>query len=38
MTGITCIDCYGTNATQVLRIGAYCAECYTNMIKGATND
>jgi hypothetical protein len=29
MTGITCVNCYGTNATQVVRTGAYCAECYT---------
>ncbi len=38
MTGITCVNCYGTNATQVLRIGAFCAECYTYMIKEAKND
>ena len=37
MTGITCKNCYGTNATQVLRIGAFCAECYTYMIKVKQN-
>jgi hypothetical protein len=38
MTGITCVNCYGANATQVLRSGAFCAECYTYIIKGVTND
>ena len=38
MTGITCVNCYGTNATQALRSGVYCTECYTYMIKGVTND
>ena len=35
MTGITCANCYGTNATQVVRSGAYCVECYSLVkIKG----
>ena len=38
MTGIPCDKCGVRNATQVLRIGTYCAKCYTNMIKGVTND
>ena len=38
ITGITCKNCYETNATQVTRDGAYCAKCYTYMIKGVTND
>ena len=38
MTGITCDICKGKNATQVLRIGSFCARCYTNKIKGVTND
>jgi hypothetical protein len=37
-TGITCANCYGPNATQVLRIGNYCAECYTYITKGVKND
>jgi protein-arginine kinase activator protein McsA len=37
MTGITCVNCYIANATQVLRSGSFCVECYT-YIKGVTND
>ena len=36
MTGITCVNCYVADATQALRSGVYCAECYTYMIKGVT--
>jgi len=35
-TGITCKNCYEDNATQVTQSRAYCAECYTYMIKEVT--
>jgi hypothetical protein len=38
ITGIICKTCYGTNATQVLRTGAYCAECYTYIMRGYKNN
>ena len=34
MTGISCDRCGLRNATQVLRIGTFCATCYTDIVKG----
>lgn len=34
MTGIPCNRCGVRNATQILRIGPFCARCYTDITKG----
>jgi hypothetical protein len=31
MTGITCVNCYDANATQVIKDGACCVACFKEL-------